>query len=1622
MKRLVFIVFFLSCCSFLFGQFSNDWINYSQKYYKIPITSEGVYRITYADLLANGISVGDFDHRNLQIIHNGESLPLFVSAQADGIFRNTDYFEFYAESGNTGWLDSKVYSSEVPLNPAYSLYTDTASYFLTFANTLESPRYDTVRNQNYSAFNVLNYCLKTVRNNYISTFNETNSSSYVLPGEGWCDSYFDMGESVQKGIITTNYSSVGVPSKISFGVAGFSETPHSIKVTLASDESIRYQKDYENYNAIHETIITNQPLSSTTVLKFQSIQGEGTADKNSVAYVEVVYPCNLNCNNQSFAKYTVPVVDLGEYILLEFVNFNAGSNAPILFCPELQKRILTTLENGKYRVLIPNMHKEVDCILLSQNAYSRVSSIQAAQSKTSSSTKYVDYSLEENQGDYIIITEKSLWQQAKLYQQYRQQTGQHVVLVDIDELYDQFAYGIRKHPYAISAFLDFAIKNWSITPEHVFLIGKGFHIPNNRNDENLYERTLIPGMGNPASDLLFTMDMRAKSIRPNIAIGRLAAESPDEVKIYRNKVMDYESQEAAPWMKNVIHFGGGTTAYEQSTFRRYLTQYANSLRGEYFGADIHSFYKESSDVYETTEPAAIRKLMNEGTVLVTFFGHASGSGFDQNIDHPSLFDNQGRYPLIVANSCYSGDVFADNDYNVSNIWTFTENKGSIGFLANVGTGVPTYLNIFSSAFMRNIASQNYGNSIGSSVAKTMHDLSNKNIIYEELYDGIAGFTLQGDPIVKLPSFNKPDFVIDETSIFFTPQIISTEQDNFTFNIALRNYGRAYASNFSIRATFTPGNGAEPFVFETEASGSFCKDTLSFVMNMENFSSGEYTVMVEIDYDDVIPELSEDNNVATVSFFVSSREVLPIYPCKNAIIATDTVSLYMSSVDPFNPPTEIMLELDTTATYNSPLYQSVILQSAGKATHFWIPEGRFIDSTTYFWRVTSTDSIKWNESSFTYESGQTGWGQIHRHQFTDNKLQSLSYDETTKNYTFNMLPHEISLQTRGNCSTEKEYFECLFVMDATQLCSSGSSLTTPTLQIVVLDQLSLTPWLSNHGYYGQRNYESQDKVFDFTANDKNANQKLASFLLDSVPNGNYILCYSFIKPYCQSWDDSLKNALESLGFSVFKETADDLPYIFFTQKGKPSLCEEVVGEQPNDLIRIDKIISTNLSQGTIKTDKIGPAKTVHKILWSTEKRGKDEMYLTVFQKTKDEELYVLGNLFESSWPYLDSIYKTEYYPFLQLNCNVKDDERTPGKLNYWKVYYTPAAELAVEPHYLFDFHNDTIQQGDSARLVCSVRNVSETLSDSVLVMYEIRNEQNELIDLQYKRIRSIKGFEYYVDTQYFSTRNLIGNYILKVEFNSVDPETGMYDQGEAEHFNNFCYHNFTVVPDRIAPIFDVLVDGRHLVNEDKVSSQPEIKISLVDENEYFKVVGDTSLFHVAIVNLQTNVEYPCYFADSTLFFVPSESDINKSSVICRPLFLDEGSYELQVHARDVSGNYASPSEYVVQFEVSLNNEVSSLYNFPNPCRESTTFRFVLSGAQKPKNACINVADNNGRFVASIPIKNVHIGINDVDVRWDKYGNPLSKGVYFYRLDFDDFSSWSTKTIKPNVGLWGKLIIE
>lgn len=87
----------------------------------------------------------------------------------------------------------------------------------------------------------------------------------------------------------------------------------------------------------------------------------------------------------------------------------------------------------------------------------------------------------------------------------------------------------------------------------------------------------------------------------------------------------------------------------------------------------------------------------------------------------------------------------------------------------------------------------------------------------------------------------------------------------------------------------------------------------------------------------------------------------------------------------------------------------------------------------------------------------------------------------------------------------------------------------------------------------------------------------------------------------------------------------------------------------------------------------------------------------------------------------------------------------------------------------------------------------------------------------------------MDTISVSTEDLGGGNFLFIEANPVDSATGVYDQPEQYHFNNYASLRFTIQEDLENPLLDVTFDGVHILDGDIVSAKPEIQMTLDDEN-------------------------------------------------------------------------------------------------------------------------------------------------------------------------------------------------
>src|ERR1035437_5208765 len=167
--------------------FGNEWINFTsggplsdQQYYKIKITSEGIYRISSSTLVAAGIPVGVITAQRYQIFYQGSDLPIYITANSTSTLGSNDYIEFYGK-GNDGKLDARMYKNDatglpdtnsIP-NSRYSLFTDTAIYYLTWRvdNTNDTARLQQITNTNFTGLTPISYFLKEVDTQYVNDYN-----------------------------------------------------------------------------------------------------------------------------------------------------------------------------------------------------------------------------------------------------------------------------------------------------------------------------------------------------------------------------------------------------------------------------------------------------------------------------------------------------------------------------------------------------------------------------------------------------------------------------------------------------------------------------------------------------------------------------------------------------------------------------------------------------------------------------------------------------------------------------------------------------------------------------------------------------------------------------------------------------------------------------------------------------------------------------------------------------------------------------------------------------------------------------------------------------------------------------------------------------------------------------------------------------------------------------------------------------------------------------------------------------------------------------------------------------------------------------------------------------------
>lgn len=1598
-----FIAFILPLC-IVAQPFGNEWIDYNQKYFKVPIVRTGLYRITRQALVQAGFPVNNISPKNIQMFGRGKEQYIYVHGEDDGVFNNTDYIEFYAEA-NDGWYDSLLYDQPTNIvNPYYSLINDTIYYFLTWNNSLQNKRVSYETDTLFSAYQQATHSHCYVERIFVrpDAYYYGDVGCWYNKAEGWATSFADIGSPLNLTLSTPNFFSASLPVYLSFVVLGVSNAGYvgqgNHHLRFSVNNTSVFDTIYNGLNRIEKHLTLSLSLPNQTVCKVESVNDlMVTTDKQAVSYIKIRYPHQMLFQGHRYSFYLPNHSGFNK----SYVEISLPTASKVLLWDvSNHRKIYTKFESGVHKSLIPNDNVNEKMLYYCNEDSVYYATVLPGQYYT----RYIDLA---QQANYVIITHPSLSTVANQYASYRNSTGYQSMVVDITQLYDQFSYGIPKHPLSIHNFVRALYAQYQQKIEHVFIIGKGIHSEMCRQNTSYYAQNLVPTYGTPPSDQFFTAGLLGDI--PQYSIGRLAATSAMDVITYMNKVVQHENMTAANWHKRVLHFGGGINSAEQLMIEGFLLSLEQIIEDTLYGGYVQTFLKNSSLPIQITISDSIRHLINDGCSLMNFFGHGTSGGFDQNIDEPSTYQNDGRYPLLFANTCLSGDIHLPDYKRIAERWVIIPNKGSIAFLASADLGNASYLFLYASEFYRQIGYKNFAKPLGTCVRETAKELMIQNGSHVFVKNTVYDYTLHGDPAVRMHVGLLPDLTIHASDVSFIPNNITSDLDTFELKVIVTNYGKAFIAPYAVRIDRTFNNGTQQYYTKIRQKCLY-KDTVVFRLPVDFVNgSGNNEFCITADALNWIQESNETNNQVCVQKFISVSDVTPIYPYEFAIYPNDSVTLLASTGYPFLPAANYVFELDTTDLFNSPFKKTgMVYQSGGIVS--WKPPIQLTDCTVYYWRVALASTLNWKESSFIYIPGKTGWSQAHFFQFKKDRFRFINYNRNNRTFEFVTTPKELRCQTMG-ANAASSYFDYFFNLDNVverSSCSPGHAMLA-----VVIDPYTIEPWTSDRNNYGHVNYPvcppklRPDYYFTFFS-DAQGLANLTTLLRDTVPNGHYVLLYNFRLGYFQQWPEDLYQTLEAMGAVQIRAVPDDGAYILFCKKGDFSSVVELSGNKFDTLL-LDIDIPVNYFNGNVYSTLIGPSnkwKTLHWLPKSNEQPTRDQEYisLTAYKANFDSIVAISMMTRDTLDLYnLDDYVNAQEYPYVRLSLFTQDDSlKTPTQLKRWQITFDGVPETAISPSDGYYFSKDTLQEGDMITFAVATRNVSPYDMDSLLVRYWVQDKNNHLVPLTLKRLRKHPTSDVLIDTIRFTTKGLPGLNYLWYEVNCVNPAFGTYDQLEQYHFNNYAVKSFYVTTDKINPLLDVTFDGVRIMDNDIVSARPNIVVQLKDENK-FLALNDTSLFAIYLTDLKTNIERRIYFnnPDYPLTFYPAQLPKNSCKIEFKPVLTD-GTYLLRVQAKDVSNNNSGDYDYTIRFRVITRQAITHVLNYPNPFSSSTRFVFTLTGSELPDDFRIDIYTISGRLVKTIrneELGHIHIGRNITDYAWDgtdNYGDKLANGVYFYKV--------------------------
>ena len=239
--------------------------------------------------------------------------------------------------------------------------------------------------------------------------------------------------------------------------------------------------------------------------------------------------------------------------------------------------------------------------------------------------------------------------------------------------------------------------------------------------------------------------------KPDVAVGRLPARTPDEAKTLVDKIISYAQNEyAGPWQNEICMMGDdGNDNSHMKTADKVATLIANTYPNYNVDKIYWDAYQRTSSSTGYSYPDVtrlIKQQLQNGALMMNYCGHGAAYAMSHELvmKLTDFESQQSNYlPLWMTASC---DImpFDGQEENIGETVMLNSKGGGIAFFGTTRTVYATYNEVMNLAFTKHVLTP--GMAIGEAVRLAKCELVEKS---SDLTCNKLQYTLLGDPALQL---------------------------------------------------------------------------------------------------------------------------------------------------------------------------------------------------------------------------------------------------------------------------------------------------------------------------------------------------------------------------------------------------------------------------------------------------------------------------------------------------------------------------------------------------------------------------------------------------------------------------------------------------------------------------------------------------------------------------------------------------------------------------------------------------------------------------------------------------------------------------------------------------------